>query len=87
MRPTPKQRILESEELIGDVLFLYDEQTGGVHTLNSGAAMVWFLCDGNRDLREIPREISVAGSLPQEQVLPQVQETVAQFQALGLLEG
>jgi hypothetical protein len=32
MRPTPKQRILESEELIGDVLFLYDEQTGGVHT-------------------------------------------------------
>jgi Coenzyme PQQ synthesis protein D (PqqD) len=55
--------------------------------LNSGAAMVWLLCDGNRDLGEISRQISSAGSLPQEQVLLQVQETVAQFQALGLLEG
>ncbi len=87
MRPAPKKRILESEELIEEELFLYDDQTGAVHTLNNGAAMVWLLCDGDRGLEEISREISSVSSLPQDQVLPQVQETVAQFKAFGLLEG
>jgi len=86
-RPIPKQGILQSEEVIGEELFLYDDRTGAVHTLNGGAAMVWLLCDGDRDVEEISHEISSASNLPLEQVRLQVFETVAQFDALGLLEG
>jgi hypothetical protein len=86
-RPVPKPGIVQSEEIIGEELFLYDDATGAVHTLNSGAAMVWLLCDGQRDVVEISQEIAIAGNLPPEQVLPQVREAVAQFQSLGLLEG
>lgn len=57
-----------------------------MHTLNSGATLVWFLCDGTRDLADIATEISTTFDLPKEEVMPQVQESVAQFQSLGLLE-
>jgi PqqD family protein of HPr-rel-A system len=86
-KPAPKPDIVQSEEVIGDELFLYDNATGAVHTLNSGAAMVWLLCDGQRDEVEISQEIAAANDLPAEQVLPQVREAVAQFRTLGLLEG
>jgi PqqD family protein of HPr-rel-A system len=86
-RPAPRPGIVQSEEVIGDELFLYDNATGAVHTLNSGAAMVWLLCDGQRDEVEISQEIAATSNLTAEQVLPQVQEAVAQFRTLGLLEG
>lgn len=85
-KPTPKKGIVESEELLGAELFLYDESTGGIHTLNSGAAIIWLLCDGMRDLDTIAAEIGSASLIPTDSVLPQVIEIVAQFDTLGLLE-
>ena len=85
--PDPKSSIVESEELLGEELFLYDESSGAVHTLSSGAAMIWLLCDGARDLESITEEIRSVSQTPTELILPQVQEAVAQFQTLGLLEG
>ena len=87
MKPASRGHIIESEELLGEELFLYNETNGAVHTLNSGAAMVWLLCDGIRDLKEIAQEIASTNRLPEGQVLPEVQAAVAQFQTLGLLEG
>ena len=84
--PVSKKSIVESEELLGQELFLYDVSNGAVHTLNNGAAMVWLLCDGTRELGDIAREVVATCGLPQQEVLAQVHETVVQFQALGLLE-
>lgn len=75
------------EVLIDQELFLHDHNSdGAMHCLNSGAALIWFLCDGTLDVTGIAGEIAANFDLPRQQVLTEVQETVAQFQALGLLE-
>lgn len=81
----PQGRDDVSEELIDQDLFLYDEGTGTVHQLNSGAAMVWLLCDGTRDVDEIVGEIATSSSVDTNQVMPDVQEALEQFADLGLL--
>ena len=86
MKPTIKSHIIETEELLGQHLFLYDENSGDVHELNGGAAITWFLCDGTRDEKMIAEEIADACNISEQQVLSQVQSTVAQFHELGLLE-
>ena len=86
IKPVSKNSIVDSEELLGQELFLYDDSNGAVHALNSGAAMVWLLCDGTRELGVIGKEIGRTCGLTQQEVLAQVQETVGQFRALGLLE-
>ena len=85
-KPVPKSSIVESEELMGQELFLYDDGSEIVYTLNSGAAMIWLLCDGTRDVESIAREIALTGKPPEEEILAHVQETVEQFQLLGLIE-
>ena len=73
--------------LMNRELFLYDyDNDSAMHCLNSGAAVIWLLCDGTRDVEGMASEIAAAYSLSEEQVLAEVQDTVAQFQALGLLE-
>jgi hypothetical protein len=73
--------------LIDQELFLHDHNDGSLmHCLNSGAALIWYLCDGTRDVQDIAEEIADTFSLPQPQVLAEVQDTVTQFQSLGLLE-
>lgn len=86
MQPRPKEDLVESEELVGQQLFLYDEAINAVHQLNEGAAIVWLLCDGDRDVKSIAEEIAETYSLSEQQVLTQVQEAVAHFQELDLLE-
>ena len=84
-KPLTKKGI--SEELIGQELFLYDRDNNGtVHCLNSGAAIIWLLCDGTRNLESIAGGIANIAELPKQQILVEVQETVMQFKALGLLE-
>lgn len=73
--------------LMNRELFLYDyDNDSAMHCLNSGAAVVWFLCDGTRDTETIAAHIAATYSLPVQQVLTEVRETLAHFQALGLLE-
>ena len=69
-------------------IFLIDSEdsTCAIHTLNSGAAIIWLLCDRTRDVESIAREIAATYSLAEEEVLAQVQETVEQLQSLGLTE-
>jgi hypothetical protein len=74
--------------LIEQELFLqdYSNKDSGLHCLNNGAAVIWLLCDGTRDVESIAGEIATTFRLPRQQVLTEVQETVTQFQTLGLLE-
>lgn len=76
-----------TEEQVGQELFLHDAANPeAVHALNDGAAIIWLLCNGTRDLVTIAEEISVTYGVPKSQVLTDVQETVECFQSLGLLE-
>ena len=85
-KPLAKESV--EERLMGQELFLFDGEDirCAVHTLNSGAALIWMLCDGSRDLDDMAQEIAGAYDLSPQEVLSHVQKTVAQFQSLGLLE-
>ena len=85
--PRPRDAVLQSEEMIGKKLFLYKGGGGDtVHCLNGGAAIVWLLCDGEKDTAEIARQISDEFELSLDQTLLEVQEAVEQFESLNLLE-
>ena len=82
-RPNARDDI--SEEMIDQDLFLFDEGTGSVHQLNSGAAMVWFLCDGTRDVASIAGEIAQSADAGATEVMLDVRETLKKFDELGLM--
>ena len=85
--PRPKEEVVNSEEMIGKQLFIYERGGGDtVHCLNGGAAIVWLLCDGEKDTAEIARQISDEFELSLDQTLLEVQEAVEQFESLNLLE-
>ena len=86
MIPLPKLALAESEEIIGDHLFLYEGEDNLVYQLNDGAAVVWLLCDGEKNVESIAREIGETYALPPQSALVAVGEAVAQFQSLGLLQ-
>jgi len=74
-------------EIIGDEIFLYDAASDdAVYRLNDGAAMIWMLCDGSRNLEEITREITTGFQLDHEEVKAHVKSTIKSFQKLNLLE-
>ncbi|GAG21366.1 unnamed protein product [marine sediment metagenome] len=86
LKPRPKQGI--SEEWIGEEIFLYDSEVDdGVLCLNSGAALIWLLCDGTREVEDIAGELATSFYLSEEQVLSEVRDTVTQLKTIGLLEG
>ncbi len=82
-RPIIKANIVE--EMVGQELFLYDESRDLAYCINSGAALIWYLCDGMRDMHSIAREISTTFSLPETQVVQEVCRTIGEFQEMGLL--
>ena len=85
MKPLAKDDI--EAVLVNQELFLYDYDNGNaMHCLNSGAALIWFLCDGTRNAENMAEQIAATYNLPTQQVLIEVHETLAQFQARGLLQ-
>lgn len=86
-KPRPRQDIVDSEEMIGKQLFLYAGDDGDeIHCLNGGAAIIWLLCDGVRDVEDIAKEVADEFDLPEHEVVAEVHETIAEFQSLNLLE-
>ena len=86
-KPYPRQDIVDSEEMIGKQLFLYAGDDGDeIHCLNGGAAIIWLLCDGVRDVEDIAKEVADEFDLPEHEVIAEVHETIAQFHSLNLLE-
>ena len=69
------------ERLIGEELLLFDSEDGNcaVHTLNGGGALVWYLCDGERDLHGIAREIAASFGRSEQEVLPDLRAAVTRF--------
>ena len=84
--PQPRSVFCESEEVIGDHLFLYSPDNDLVYQLNDGAAVVWLMCDGASDLNSIAEQIGETYQLPVQDALEEVRAAVNQFESLGLLE-
>ena len=85
-KPAPKETIQEIS--IDQELFLIDSKDANcpVHCLNSGATIVWLLCDGTRDVESIAGEIADTFGQSNTEAMTKVRKAVDQFQALGLLE-
>ena len=85
-KPLPKDSV--HERFIDQELFLFDSEDSSctVHTLNGGAALIWYLCDGARDVQSIAHEIATYFDRSEQEVLPDVRAAVARFHELSLLE-
>ena len=84
----PLARFSVESRALDDELYLMnpEDPSTAVHCLNGGAALIWLLCDGTRDVAAIVDEISSAFDLPADEVLDDVRKTVAHLESLRLLE-
>ncbi len=69
---------------VADGLIVYDETTDRVHYLNATAAIVFTLCDGERDVDGIARAVAAAYGAG-EPLLAEVEDCLAQLTKEGLL--
>ena len=82
----PARRANIVEELVEDELFvLPPEGDGAVHCLNGGAAIIYYLCDGERTPEQIAVEISQRHDQPIEQAREWVENTLDELEQLGLV--
>jgi hypothetical protein len=85
VKPAIKPNI--DEQLLNDELFLYDgDSDNAVHCLNSGAAMIWYLCDGTRTVAQIAAEIAAVAGRPEAEILEDVTATIDTFVQKDLLQ-
>lgn len=69
---------------VADGLIVYDESTDRVHYLNATAAIVFTLCDGERDVDGIARMVAAAYGAG-EPAVADVEDCLAQLAKEGLL--
>lgn len=82
--PTPKQGY--QLEALDDELFLYDiGNTQAIH-LNSAAALVWQLCDGQRDIQEINALLQEAYPDKRDQIMQDLYDSLSAFLAQGMIQ-
>jgi hypothetical protein len=88
MPTRPKLRTdVEIRELDARETLLYDPQSDAIHVLNSTAALIATLCDGQHTPEQIAAEIRAQFEVGEEvDVLGDVETTLASFQAQSLLE-
>lgn len=83
-RPSKRPEVLELDG--GHGLILYNHDSSLVHHLNPSAALVWRRCDGNASVRDLAGYIAGKHGLRVSEVLQQVSEVIAEFEALDLVE-
>ena len=83
-KPKPRSTRLLVEELV-DELLIYDVERNEVHCLNGPAVRVWQLCDGERTVPEIARDLN--SDMDPEAVESLVWSALDQFAEKHLLEG
>ena len=72
-------------ELDGEAV-IYDEEHGSLHHLNPTATLVFSLCDGSADLRQLTEELSETFSVPADDMEGQLAELVEELRDQGLLK-
>ena len=83
-RPLKRKDILCQD--MGTETLLYDAKVEAIHLLNPTALLIWNLCDGHHNLRDMEKELMTAFSLAAERdVLADIQQTVDTFAENDLL--
>ena len=82
-KPKTRSAQLLVEELV-DELLVYDVERNQVHCLNGTAVRVWTLCDGNRTVSDIARDLNT--DLSHEEAETLVWSALDQFNEKHLLE-
>jgi len=82
----PKRREDLLKRDLEDGCVLYDEKTSQVYTLNTTAALIWEYCDGRTAIEKIADEIAEVCSRSKEQMIQDVQKTIADFNGKSLLQ-
>ena len=68
-----------SEYEVEEEVVLYDPRSDSAHVLNSTAAIVWWLCDGDHKVKDIARELGDLYDKEQDSVRPDVNEIIEGF--------
>ncbi len=69
---------------VGREAILHDGRNGKAHVINGSAAQLWELCDG-RPLDRLVADFAALYARSPETVAPDVDRTLANFEALDLL--
>jgi PqqD family protein of HPr-rel-A system len=70
---------------VGGEHAVYDPSTKGLHLLNETARAIWELCDGQTTPDEMVRVICEVSGLPEEVVAEDLENTLTDFERLGIL--
>ncbi len=65
---------------------LLDRKKGCIHSLNTTAAFVWLLCDGNHDLKAIELKLGKHWEESDAKLKKEVEGTIRKLKALKLIE-
>ena len=87
MNDKPRRRLDLLEQMVGDELMLYDTSGRAVHVLNGAARYVWERCDGEHGVEEILGEAAAAFTADPQELRVDIEECMADFERLSLLEG
>ncbi|MEN8219788.1 MAG: PqqD family protein [Pseudomonadota bacterium] len=81
----PKRKEIPSVEIDREIM-VHDMETKKVYVLNSTAAMIWSMCDGNNNIEQIAMKVKNKFTQLQEDVLQEVSQTVEKLRQYGLVE-
>jgi PqqD family protein of HPr-rel-A system len=82
--PTPNKDV--SLQRVGQEAILHDRRNGRAHVINESAAQIWELCDGQNTLHQIVSAFAATYMLQASDVQADVQDILAKFHELGVLE-
>lgn len=71
---------------LGDEFVFYDRERDRVHILNGTARSVYLLCDGQRSIVAIGREVAHLFAIDEDRARKDVKELVDGLVRLGVLE-
>jgi aminopeptidase-like protein len=80
----PKRKEILSVEMDRE-LMLHDMETKKVYVLNSTAAMIWSMCDGNHNVEQIAMKVKNKFTQLREDVLQEISQTVEKLRQYGLV--
>lgn len=83
---TPKRRSDLETRTVGDEVIVLDAAGQRVHRLNGSASYIWDCCDGRTSVPEIVSRLATAFTVTEDAVSGDVQNTIAEFDRLGLME-
>ena len=72
-------------QYVGQEAILYDRRHGRAHVINSTAARIWELCDGQATLDDIAGRVAAAYGLPLAAVQDDVANMITTFAKVGVV--